>query len=148
MGVESCFFSSKNDDGSVRVTHHFHIICKPSKEATHHFHLIRESCKEMVKTTSVDIPANLIKKIQSKEMREAFRQWCQKLEPELHPPRIFDPEEWGYIYEFHFREENLFIGFITFEYDQQPKIAFGRYDTKKIVFFDRWCYQELLNCDV
>ena len=142
------YFFSKNDDGSVRVTSQYHIRREPSKEAPHHFHLIRESYNEMVKTASVDIPANIIKKIQSKEMREAFRQWCQKLEPELPPPRIYDPEDWGYIYEFHFREENFFIGFIIPEYDNQPKIVLGRYDSKIKVFFKRWCYHKLLNYDV
>ncbi len=81
-------------------------------------------------------------------MREAFRQWTEEFDPELHPPTIFDPKEWGFIYEFHFREDNLFIGFVEMKYDREKRIAFGQYDPIGYLFIDEWCYKKMLDCDV
>jgi hypothetical protein len=102
---------------------------------------------ERIKT--FDMPEIFLKKIQSEEMREAFRQWTEEEEPALYPPAIYDAKEWGFVYQFDFKEDNLYIGFFKFDADcWTRKVGIGQYNPKKYVILTRKCYKNLLKWDM
>jgi hypothetical protein len=125
---ECCFF--KNDDGGVHMIHNVVV-----------------NGVERIKT--FDMPEIFLKKIQSEEMREAFRQWTEEEEPALYPPAIYDAKEWGFVYQFDFKEDNLYIGFFKFDADcWTRKVGIGQYNPKKYVILTRKCYKNLLKWDM